>query len=83
MLIDGCITEVMESYPLQLTVIQGASPYHVELSENTVLVTKNGKKLSSGSLRPGLRLLITTNSEDQSSAVVAAKIVVESEECNP
>ena len=51
MIIEGQITGVMETWPLQLTVQTDAGMYHVILAE--IVVTSGGQPVSPGDIREG------------------------------
>ena len=61
MIIKGTIAEVMESWPLQLTVESEGAVYHVSLGLETV-VTRGPATLEPGALLPGQRVVITGQS---------------------
>jgi hypothetical protein len=65
-MIEGTILEVMESFPLQLTLKTETGRYHVALLEETT-ITQEGATVESGILRPGMRVRI----EGQASALNA------------
>ena len=55
--IEGTITGVLESSPLQLTVETSAGPMHVALRADTA-VSQDGRPIDPGRLRPDLRVRI-------------------------
>lgn len=54
---EGTITGVMESSPLQLTVETSAGAVHVVLRADTA-VSQDGQPIDAGRLRPNLRVCI-------------------------
>jgi hypothetical protein len=57
MIIEGKIVEVMESWPLQLTVETGTGRYHVELLSETT-ITREGETVDPGELLPDLQVRV-------------------------
>ena len=57
MTIEGTIAEIMESWPLQLTVDVADGTIHVELLEETT-ITKNGEDVEPGTLTNGQTIRI-------------------------
>lgn len=55
--IEGVITSVMETWPLQLTVTSGAKRYTVSLSDKTV-IRKSGRSAEASALVPNVRVTI-------------------------
>jgi len=55
--IEGVITEVMETWPLQLNVRVGQGRVVVSLTESTV-IKQGGRPVGAESLRPGLKILV-------------------------
>ena len=55
--IDGVITGVMETWPLQLTVTSGSKRYTVSLSDKTV-IRKAGRSAEASALVPDVRVTI-------------------------
>lgn len=58
MMIEGQIEQVMESFPLQLTVTTNSGRYFVSLQANTAIV-QQGKTVAPTSLQPGTRVQIS------------------------
>lgn len=56
--IEGTITAVMESWPLQLSVKTADGIYDVDLTEETA-ITRSGQPLEPGQLSPELNVVIT------------------------
>ncbi len=57
MIIEGKLLEVMESWPLQLTVKTETDQFHIELLEETV-VTHEGEVVDTVTLRPNLEVRV-------------------------
>jgi len=72
--IQGTIGAVMETWPLQLTVVAGAERHSVTLSEATV-IRRAGRPADPSALAPGLR--VTVRGPAQPGGVLAEEIVVD------
>ena len=57
MIIEGTIVEVMESWPLQLSVKTQTARYHVELLSETAIMHE-GRNVDPGKLSPGLQVRV-------------------------
>ena len=57
MTIEGTIAEIMESWPLQLTVDAADGTIHVALLEETI-ITQNGESVAPGALTNGQKVRI-------------------------
>ena len=68
MVIEGQIVDVMESYPLQLTVSANGIVYYVGLQEETT-VARFGSYVDAGQLMPGA--LVTVRGERSSTSHTA------------
>lgn len=55
--IEGSVLDVMESWPLQLTVQTQGGRCHIELLTETV-VSRSGQRVEAGELKPGVRVRI-------------------------
>ncbi|PSB15309.1 hypothetical protein C7B65_24665 [Phormidesmis priestleyi ULC007] len=76
MMIEGTVEQVMESFPLQLTVTTDSGRYFVSLQSNTS-VMRQGKTVAPGTLTPGIRVQITGNqSPIEETALVAQTIQI-------
>lgn len=76
MSIEGTITEVMESWPLQLMVETNAGSYYVELLVDTK-ITQNGEVVEANRLMPGIQVVITGDaSPTQNNAMTAQSIEI-------
>ena len=60
--IEGTVTEVMETWPLQLNVASGIRTYAVTLTEGTQ-VRRRGIACDPGTLRPGQQVDIQGHSQ--------------------
>ena len=78
MAIEGSIVEVMESWPLQLTVETEAGRYQVSLLSETT-VTREGETVDPGELMPGLRIRVGGQSSG-ANAMTARAIEILSED---
>lgn len=58
MMIEGTIEQVMESFPVQLTVTTNSGRYFVSLQSNTTIV-QAGKAMDQFTLKPGQKVQIT------------------------
>ena len=58
MMIEGTIEQVMESWPLQLTVTTRSGRYYVSLQADTA-ITQQGTTIAPEKLKPGLQVQIT------------------------
>lgn len=74
MIIEGKIVEVMESWPLQLTVETETGRYHVELLSETT-ITREGETVDPGELLPDL-LIRVQGQRTGSSAIIAQTIEI-------
>ncbi len=72
MTIEGTIVEVMESWPLQLSVETRAGRYHVELLDET-RITQEGRTASPGSLTPNLRIRVKGSQSSVSHLAMSAQ----------
>jgi hypothetical protein len=77
MIIEGKIVEVMESWPLQLTVETETGRYHVQLLSETT-ITREGETVDPGELLPDLQVQVEGQSSG-SNAMTAQAIEVLSE----
>jgi len=76
MTIDGQIVNVMETWPLQLTVQSGLSRYYVRLTEETK-VSRGAQDVGPGQLRPSTRVrIIGQGSGDESTGLTATSIEI-------
>lgn len=75
--VEGTITAVMESWPLQLTVSTGTGRYLVSLTPGTA-IRRGGRPADARSLRPGFRVVLSGERPAQSdaTALVAGAITV-------
>lgn len=75
--IYGVIVNVMESWPLQLTVDEKAKNYSVLLQLDTI-ITRKGREASERELKPGLQVMIRgyLSSEDML-AITAVQIEIQ------
>ena len=73
-MIDGEIVNVMESWPLQLTVQTAAGRYHVRLLEGTI-VTRRATTVGPGVLRPELRVRIRGSRVRSTPLVMSARVI--------
>lgn len=55
MIIDGTVVDVMETWPLQLSIQTADGLFHVVLSESTV-ITAEGRAVDAGAVRPGMAI---------------------------
>ncbi len=77
MSIEGEITELMESWPLQLTVKTQTESYHVSLESNTA-ITQESRAIDAGQLSPGQMVTISGQlSLSEDNAMVAQSIEIE------
>ena len=77
MSIEGEITAVMESWPLQLTVETETESYHVSLEPNTD-ITQGSAMIEAWQLSPGQTVKISGKlSPSEKNAMVAQSIEVE------
>jgi hypothetical protein len=77
MSIEGEITGVMETWPLQLTVETANESYQVSLEPDTA-ITQDGQVIEAGQLSPGQAVTILgTLSPSESNAMVAESIEIE------
>ena len=77
MSIEGTIIEVMESWPLQLSVETTDGQYSVELLSETT-ITKDGNAVDAGSLEPNIQVVITGEaSANQDNAMIANSIEIQ------
>jgi hypothetical protein len=74
MVIEGQIVNVMETWPLQLTVRTEVTSFHVQLSDRTT-TTRDGVPLDPGALRPSARVRITGSSAAGDSAALVAESI--------
>ncbi|MCO5189194.1 MAG: hypothetical protein M9928_05125 [Anaerolineae bacterium] len=72
--LEGEIVNVMETWPLQLTVASAEKPIHVSLTLDTT-VTKNGAEINASQLSPSQTVRIR-GKQVASGGVIAAEIVV-------
>ena len=77
MIIEGKIVEVMESWPLQLTVETETGRYHVQLLSETT-ITREGETVDPGELLPDLQVQVEGQASG-SNAMTAQAIEVLSE----
>jgi len=70
--ISGLIREVMESYPLQLSVDVREATYSVALLEDTK-VMRAGREIDSGALKPGLQVTVTGQPSAESEFAMTAE----------
>lgn len=76
MVIEGTVEQVMESYPLQLTVTTNSGRYFVSLQANTI-VAQQDKTVEQGTLKPGTHVQITGQQPANADmALVAQKIQI-------
>ncbi|MEM9213068.1 MAG: hypothetical protein AAGD25_01705 [Cyanobacteria bacterium P01_F01_bin.150] len=74
--IEGTITEVMESWPLQLSVETTTGQYHIELLSETT-ITQDGNDVEADRLIPNVQVLITGQaSTSQENAMIADSIEI-------
>jgi hypothetical protein len=73
--IEGSILNVMETWPLQLTVAVGGQRLQVSLTEQTE-ITAAGRPAGAGELRPGLAVAVQGHRADGRDGIVASRIVV-------
>ena len=74
--IEGTITEVMESWPLQLFVETTTGQYHIELLSETT-ITQDGNDVEANRLMPNVQVVITGQaSESQENAMIADSIEI-------
>lgn len=52
MVIEGMVVDVMETWPLQLTLLSAESQFHITLTMDTS-VTQDGKEVGMQRIRPG------------------------------
>lgn len=71
---EGEIVNVMETWPLQLTVASAEKQIHANLTLNTT-VSKNGAEIDASQLMPGQTVRIQGR-EAASGGIIAAAIVV-------
>ena len=77
MSIEGTVTEVMESWPLQLIVETNAGSYHVALSTDTT-ITQNNQASEASQLTPDKRVVITGEaSSNEEKAMIAQSIEIQ------
>jgi hypothetical protein len=74
MIIEGTIVEVMESWPLQLTVETETGRYHVALLSETT-ITREDETVDPGELLPDLQVRVEGQRTD-SSAIIAQTIEI-------
>jgi hypothetical protein len=74
MIIEGTIVEVMESWPLQLTVETETGRYHVALLSETT-ITREGETVDPGELLPDLQVRVE-GQRTGSSAISAQTIEI-------
>ncbi len=72
--LEGEIVNVMETWPLQLTVASAEKPIHVSLTLDTT-VTKNGAEINASQLSPNQTVRIR-GKQVASDGVIATEIVV-------
>jgi hypothetical protein len=75
MTIDGVIVNVMESWPLQLTVDADAKSYNVLLQLNTI-IEHEGREVSERELKPGLQVMIRGYRSPEEFAMTAKQIEI-------
>lgn len=73
--ITGEITEVMESWPLQLVVVVQSQQYDVALEADTS-ITQHGQDVTAGDLSPGQRVRITGTSASPGGGLIAQTIEI-------
>lgn len=79
MIIEGKIFEVMESWPLQLTLKTQTGRYHVELLTETTIV-REGETVNPGMLKPELKVRVEgQRSVSNKIAIIAHTIEILSE----
>jgi hypothetical protein len=71
-IIEGTIIDVMETWPLQLSVDVGGRTRQVALGEETV-ITSEGQPADAGRLQPGRRIRVEGESA-HAGAIKAARI---------
>lgn len=76
MIISGKIIQVMESWPIQLSVETSSGTYDVQLLEDTK-ITRQGKTVKPGELNPNMRIKIEGQlSSPNSDGVTASTIEI-------
>lgn len=58
MVLEGKISEIMETWPLQVKVEAGTTAHWVNVDQNTKTISTTGKPINTGSLRPDQRVRI-------------------------
>jgi hypothetical protein len=53
MVIDGTVVDVMETWPLQLSIHTTSGLYHVVLSESTIITSEGWQPVDAGAVQPG------------------------------
>ena len=76
MIIEGTIEQVMESWPLQLTVTTRSGRYYVSLQVDTA-VTQQGTTIAPERLKPGLQVQITGQGASDNMALTAQSIQIQ------
>ena len=69
--VEGSVLEVMESWPLQLTMQTQEGRYHVGLLAET-LVNRGGEKVEPGAIKPGVRVRIEGESSGRNALTARA-----------
>jgi hypothetical protein len=74
MVIEGTIEQVMESFPLQLTVTTNSGRYFVSLQSSTAVI-QQGKTVEQGVLKPGTAVQITGNQSSGADMALIAQTI--------
>jgi hypothetical protein len=73
--LEGEITQVMESWPLQLVVETAEAQYDVALELDT-RISKNGEPAAPSDLSPGLKVRISGPTTNQNYGLIAKTIEI-------
>ncbi len=74
MVFEGRIVDVMESWPLQLTVATEGGRCHVALLQET-MITRNDRKIGPGELTPGLLVRVEGPSSSATGLAMTAQTI--------
>lgn len=76
MVIEGMVVDVMETWPLQLTLAADKSRLHITLGMNTI-VTQGGEDLEMAQIRPKQRIRVHGRRVGESGLVADSIVIVD------
>jgi len=74
MIVEGQITEVMESWPLQLVVETQTGRYHIQLLEETKII-QEGQAVNPEILKPGMRVQVKGQGSESNQLAMTAEAI--------